>query len=419
MALNECFDIEDRLLTLDEAHALIAARIQPVEETETLPLSQALGRVLAEDVVAPFAQPSSPNSAMDGFAVCFADLLPGQPTRLWIGERIAAGHPRPAPPPGQAAEIFTGAPLPAPLDTVAMVEDCPVENGFVTLPPGLKRGNHVRPAGEDFTAGAVVLRAGRRLLPPDIAMAAAVGRASLPLRRRLKVGVFSTGDEVVEPGGILGEGQLYGSNRPGQLAMVTAWGHEAVDLGHLPDQRDATAAAFLAASGTVDAILSSGGVSMGGEDHVRDAVLALGGELHLWRIALKPGKPVVLGRVGQAAFIGLPGYPVSALVTMMLVARVVLNRLSGASLLPPLPPAFALPAGEAIKKKHNRRTFLRASLRLDAAIGTLSVVPYSSQDSGVISSLVETDGLIDLAADNQGVAKGELVSFRPYGGLMG
>lgn len=417
---NDCFAISDRLMSLEEAWALIAERVQPVTATESRPLRQCLGRVLAEDVVSPITQAPFANAAMDGFAARHADLTPGATSRLPVAARVAAGHPLTEPVPGGAAvEIFTGAPLPDGLDVVAMVEDCRIEEAdgrrWVVLPAGLAQGNFVRPVGEDFHVGATVLKAGRRLRPQDVAMAAAVGRSHLLVRERLKVGVISTGDEVVEPGLPLAAGQIYGCNRYGQMAVLEAMGFEVSDLGHLPDRLDATLDAFTEAAATQQAILTSGGVSLGGEDHVKTAVERLG-KLHLWRLAVKPGKPVALGTVGQAAFVGLPGYPVSAIVTLLVVGLAPLRRLAGATAEPPLAEPILVPAGFRFKKNHKRRQFLRGSLAWQD--GSQRAVPFRTQESSVLSSLVETAGLIDVGAEMMEIREGEPVPFLPYESLM-
>lgn len=426
MSLNDCFAVSERLMSLDEAVAFMNQRIAPVTTTESLPLGQCLGRILAETVTSPITQPSFRNAAMDGFACRHEDLKPDQPTRLPVFARIAAGYPlKHEVPPGQAVEIFTGAPLPDGLDVVVMVEDTSSDDidgrRFVTLPTGLAQGNFVRPAGEDFLTGDIVLRDGLRLRPQDIAMAAAVGLRALSVRKRLRVGVFSTGDEVIEPGIPLGEGQIWCSNRFGQLAVVSSWGHEAVDLGHLPDDPDIITAAFDKARFEVDAILTSGGVSLGGEDHVRTAVTRLG-RLHLWRLKVKPGKPVALGIIGEggheAAFIGLPGYPVSALVTLMVAGRPVLQRLAGALGEPALPQALWVRAGFRFAKKHERRQFLRAHLSRDEATGEPIVSPFKTQESSVLSSMVATQGLIDVAENCKLIEPGDAVPFLPYDSLL-
>lgn len=408
-----CFSVDQPLMSLDDALALVAERVRPVDAVESVPVTGALGRVLAEDIVARATSPGFSASAMDGFGARHADL-DGDAPRLRVVGRVSAGHPlAQAVGPGEAVEIFTGAPLPAGVDTVAMVEDCTVVGDQVVFPGHPRKGQHTRPAGEDFHNGDVVLRAGRRLRPQDVAMAASAGHAEIPVVRRLRVGVFSTGDEVVEPGQPLGPGQIYGSNRHGQLAFVEAWGHAAHDLGHLPDDAEAITRALRAAGEEYDAIITSGGVSVGGEDHVRDAVEAAGGSLFLWRLKVKPGKPLALGEIGRAVMIGLPGYPVSALVQLMLVGRVVLDRLSGATAMPALPPALQVRAGFTLPPQSGRRQLLRARLEHDP-YGSQVAVPYPTQGSGVLSSLVGSDGLLDIPDTHEGIQAGAMVDFRPF-----
>lgn len=419
--LNDCFKSPESLLRLDDALDILAARLFPVVGTESLPLSQAAGRVLAAPVAATVSNPRFDNAAMDGFCARAADLNADGATTLPVAGRIAAGH-APAMPlrAGTAARIFTGAPLPPGADTVAMQEDCAPHPTLdapetVTFPAGLGAGNFVRRAGEDFGAGATVLSPGRRLRPQDIAMAAAAGHADVTVFKRLRAGVLSTGDEIIEPGQSLGPAQIYGSNRYGLMAALAALGVEVTDLGHLPDDRPATEAALADAGASQDVIVTSGGVSVGGEDHVVDAVRALG-EVHVWRMAVKPGKPTTLGTVGRAAFIGLPGYPVSSLATFMMVARPVVLRLSGATAEPMFPAVFPLPAGFTFTKKHRRRQFVRA--RVDRSGGAPVARLYPSQEPHVLSSMIDSDGLVDLREDCTGVAEGDLVDFIPYSSIL-
>ncbi|MGC2856038.1 gephyrin-like molybdotransferase Glp [Novispirillum sp. DQ9] len=411
--LNDCFKAPDSLIRLDEVLGLLDARLTPVVGTETVPLAEAAGRVLAEDVVADNTVPPFPSAAMDGFAFRAADLAGSGETALRITARIAAGHPhKGAFGPGEAARIFTGAPVPADLDTVVMEEDVRVDGATVFLPEGLTRGTFVRPAGEDFFTGATVLTAGRRLRPQDVAMAGAAGRGELTVFRRLRVAVFATGDELVEPGRRLPEGAVYCSNRFGLVAAARALGCEVEDLGTLPDRVGDVRDALDAASRSHDLLITSGGVSIGGEDHVRAVVESLGA-VHLWRMAIKPGKPTALGSVGPAAFVGLPGYPVSSMVIFMIVARPVILRLSGATAEPLLPPRLKVRAGFSFTKKHKRRQFLRAALRV-AEDGQPEVVGWPSQEPSVLSSLVGTDGLIDFAEDATAIAPGDMVDFLLY-----
>lgn len=411
--LNDCFKAPDSLIRLDEVLALLDARLAPVVTPETVPLAEAAGRVLAEDIVAGHTVPPFPSAAMDGFAFRAADLAASGETALTITARIAAGHPyRGHVTPGAAARIFTGAPVPPELDTVVMEEDVRVEGDTVFLPHGLTRGTFVRPAGEDFMAGTTVLRAGRRLRPQDVAMAGTAGRAEVSVFRRLRVGVFATGDELVEPGQPLHEGAVYGSNRYGLVAAARALGCAVSDLGTLPDKFEAVRDALDAASRTHDLLITSGGVSIGGEDHVRAVVESLGA-IHLWRMAIKPGKPTALGSVGPAAFVGLPGYPVSTMVIFMIIARPVILRLSGATAEPLAPPRLKVRAAFSFAKKHKRRQFLRAALRAGPD-GVPEAVAWPTQEPSVLSSLVGTDGLVDLAEDATSISPGDLVDFLFY-----
>lgn len=419
--LNDCFKSPESLLRLDDALEMLADRLFPVVGTETVPLAAALGRVLARPVAATVDNPRFDNAAMDGFCLRAADLSADVPTDLPVRGRIAAGCAEHATlPPGAAARIFTGAPLPEGADAVVMQEDCSVYPSLdaperVTVPAGIDAGNFVRHAGDDFATGATVVTPGRRLRPQDIAMAAAAGHATVTVFKRLKAGVLSTGDEIVEPGHPLGTAQIYGSNRYGLMAALAALGADVTDLGHLPDRRDITETALARAGGTQDVIVTSGGVSVGGEDHVVNAVRAIG-EVHVWRMAVKPGKPTTLGTVGSAAFIGLPGYPVSSLATFMMVARPVVLRLSGALGEPMFPEAYPLPAGFSFAKKHRRRQFVRA--RIDRSGGSPVVRLFRSQEPHVLSSMVESDGLVDLREDCTGIAEGDTVHFIPYSSIL-
>ena len=415
MSTDDCFAIDHRLLPLADALALIAERVTPVTGVETVALADAAGRVLAEPLVAPLTQPPFTNSAMDGFAVRADDLADGS-RRLPVVARIAAGHPSLEDlPPGTAAEIFTGAPLPAGFDTVVMVEDCKIEEGDVILPERIKPGSNVRLAGIDFKEGDTLIPAGLRLRPQDIGIAAAIGTLKLAVRKRLKIGLFSTGDELVAPGVPLGPGQIYDSNRPMLCAALTAMGFAVTDLGHLPDKMEALVTAFGLAALDQDALISTGGVSVGGEDHVRAAIESLG-QIFFWKLALKPGKPLALGHIGQATFIGLPGNPVSSLVSLLVLGRSVLHRLAGAPLDAEMPPGVVVPAGATLGVPGNRINFVRGSLARTA--DGLVALPYFSQDSSLISSLTGSSGLIELAAGDTPVEAGAPVVFRAYDGLM-
>lgn len=416
---NDVFKAPDALISVDRALAFLAEQVFPVVGVETLPLAEACGRVLAEDVVSPIDSPPFASAAMDGFAFRHAELVAaGEQAAFPVRARIAAGSREHLTfGAGEAARIFTGAPVPAEFDTVVMQENCRIETTpegeIVHIPASdAPRGKHVRQVGEDIRAGAVVLRSGHRLRPQDVAMAATVGRTGLAVYQRLKVGVFSTGDEVVEPGQPLPPGGIYSSNRFSLIALARGLGCEVGDLGNLPDRFDATRAALAEASGRYDLLITAGGVSAGGEDHVRPVVESLG-VIHLWRLAIKPGKPTALGHVGKAAFIGLSGYPVAAQVTFMMLARPVILRLSGALAEPMIPWRFSVPAAVDFVKNHGRREFLR--VRLEAgADGRPLARPYSSQESSAVASLVDSQGLVEMKEDVRLIKAGDLVDFIPY-----
>ena len=415
MSTDDCFAIDHRLLPLPDAFTLIAERVQPVTGTESLLLADCAGRVLAEPLTASVTQPPFDNSAMDGFAIRLSDLESGQ-RRLKIAARIAAGHPQgAAPPPGSAVEIFTGAPLPQGFDTVVIVEDCTRDGEFVLLPDKIKPHANVRLAGIDFKAGDSLLAPGRRLRPQDIGIAAATGATRLTVRKRLKIGLFSTGDELAAPGRALQPGQIFDSNRPMLKAALQAMGFQVADLGHLPDKMEALITAFGLAALDQDALISTGGVSVGGEDHVRAAIESLG-QIFFWKLALKPGKPLALGHIGQSTFIGLPGNPVSSLISLLVIGRTVLHRLAGAAEEAALPAGILLPAGADLGVPGNRTNFIRGSLKMRE--GGLAALPYFSQDSSLISSLTGSSGLIELTAGEKAVAAGTPVLFRAYESMM-
>ncbi|MBP2293740.1 molybdopterin molybdotransferase MoeA [Azospirillum rugosum] len=412
----DCFAVPGSgLLPLDDALAVIREGVRPVAGAETVALHDALGRFLAEDVTAGVNVPPMAVSSMDGWAFrAPADGSPDEPRRLAVVGRVPAGTVFAGTVgPGEAVRIFTGAPLPDGADTVAMQEECEAGDGTVLVPP-LERGSNVRAAGEDMRAGAVVLAEGRRLRAQEVGLAAAVGRSTLRVRRRLRVALFSTGDELREPGGGKPDGAIFDANRYTLAAQLLALGVELRDLGILPDQPDAVRAALAAAADEADLIVSSGGMSVGEEDHVKAAVSALG-SLHLWRLALRPGKPLALGQVGQTPFLGLPGNPVSAMVTFMLVGRPLVLRLSGGE---SVVPRSLVVAGFSFTKKPGRREFLRARLETGPD-GRPVARKFPNNSSGVLTSMAESDGLIDMAADATEIRAGDLVDFLPFTGLLG
>jgi molybdopterin molybdotransferase len=404
------------LLPIDEALARVTAGLKPVPETDELALLDAEGRILAQDLFAPISLPSFFNSAVDGYAVRFEDLRPGEETVLTLRGRVAAGS---AAAPGGRAEavrIFTGAPMPEGCDTVFMQEDVRVEGDEVHLPPGLKRGANCRPVGEDLPAGAIALAAGRMMTPECIALAAALGVIRVSVRRRLRVAVFSTGNEIVSPGKALGPAQIYDANRFLLQALLRRLGVQVSDFGILPDDRAAIADALGQAASGHDLILTSGGVSTGEEDHVKAAVEAVG-RLDFWRLGIKPGRPVAMGVIPSgkdsesAAFIGLPGNPVAVFVTFAHVVRPLLAVMGGGQASPPV--ALPVRAAFSYRKKAGRREYVRAALHRGED-GVLEARKHPREGAGVLTSLTETDGLVELPEAVERVAQGDLVGFLPY-----
>jgi len=408
---DDCFAQGGPLMRVDEARRLLAEIVTPVTAGEPVELHQALGRILAEDIVSPVDIPPAPNSAVDGYAVFHADLDPEQETRLPVIGRITAGQQDlPVARPGTAIRIFTGARLPDGPDTVMMQEDCREDGKHVVISPGIRKGANARKAGEDVTQGSTVLRRGQRLRPQDVGQAAAVGRRQVVVSTRLKVGLFSTGDELREPGAPLEAGAIYDSNRYTIHALLTGLGCQVDDLGILPDRLDVVRQALEAAEGRHDLLVTSGGVSVGEEDHVKAAVEALG-KLHLWRLAVKPGRPIALGQVGRVPFVGLPGNPVAVVVTFLTIVRPLILRLMGGSDAPPH--TFRVRAGFDHKKKKDRREWVRAHLVEDVS-GGLTAEKFPRDGAGILSSLVAADGLIELPEDLTRLEAGAMVDFLPF-----
>jgi molybdopterin molybdotransferase len=408
---NDCFAFGGELMSVDEAIALVAERLSPVAGAEEVALVEADRRVLARDIAAPIDLPPFDNSAVDGYAVRFDDLDPTAETALPVRGRVAAGSSRAGDAADRAAvRIFTGAPMPEGLDTVFMQEDVRGSGETVLLPAGLKRGANRRLAGEDLPRGAPALALGRRLSPPDIALLAALGLATVPARAPLRVAVFSTGDEVVSPGEPLGPAKLYDANRFMLQAMLRRLGCRPTDLGILADEPRSLSDALTRAAADHDLILTSGGVSTGEEDHVKAAVEGAGA-LTFWRIGIKPGRPVAMGVVAGTPFIGLPGNPVAVFVTFATVARAVIARLSGESYTPPR--AFPVASGFAYKKKEGRREYVR--VRLEAGPdGRLTARKHPREGAGVITSLTESDGLVELPEPVMRIEPGDVLRFLPY-----
>ena len=407
---NDCFVSQTASMTIEEAVALAAERLPVAATSELAPLHRADGRIAADEVRAGNNLPPFANSAVDGYAVRFQDLEADGPSLLPVGGRLTAGAAGTVSAAGQAVRIFTGAAMPPDADTVFMQEDVTVEGDRVRLPPGLKRGANMRPAGEDIAAGEVIIPQGRRLKPQDIALAAATGHRQLAVRRPLRVALLSTGDELVEPGGELGPGAIYDSNRLMLSALLARHGAEVFDFGIVRDEREVLVDRLATAAQQNDLILSSGGVSLGEEDHVRAAVEAAG-RMVFWKLAIKPGRPLAMGVVGGTPFVGLPGNPAAAYVTFAFFVRPLLAHLAG-EVLPPLMP-LRVRSAFTQKKRQGRREYVRVSVSR-AADGVLEARKFPKEGAALLTSLTTSDGLAELADDATGVTEGEMIAFHPH-----
>ncbi len=404
---NDCFALPQGVdwTPVDQALALLRDRLHVVTAEEEVSLEAALGRVLAVSAVAKRSNPPQPNTAVDGYG--FAGARAEGPHVLPLIEgRAAAGVPFAGEvPAGSAIRILTGAALPTGVDTVVLEEDVRSDGVAIAFNGPLKGGANTRKAGEDVTAGEVILSEGRVLTPADLALASAVGLAQLTVRKRLRVAVISTGDELVEPGEPAGLGQIYDANRPMLLGLMRQFGFDTLDLGRIPDDRATLRAALDRAAAEADVVLTSGGASAGDEDHV-SALLREAGAMQEWRIALKPGRPLALGMWGGTPVFGLPGNPVAALVCTLIFARPAMGLMAGAGWSEPL--GFQVPAAFAKRKKPGRREYLRARIRA----GQVEV--FKSEGSGRISGLSWAEGLVELPDGAVEIIPGDPVRFLPY-----
>ncbi|MEP1934777.1 MAG: gephyrin-like molybdotransferase Glp [Roseibium sp.] len=416
--LNDCFLHDKDRLRHDEALAILKDRLSPIAGIDTVSLEEALERVLAEDISAPRNIPLADNSAVDGYAFRHSDhdevggFFP-------LEQRIAAGHATDQTlVPWSAARIFTGAVMPPGADTVAMQEDCETHEqdgkDFVIIPQGLKKGANCRLAGEDVAEGTVILSAGHRLRPQDIAAIASTGISDLKVYRKLKVALVSTGDELRRPGDLITVGDVYDSNHYLLRGLAASLPIEIEDLGILKDDAELIEKTLKDASERFDVILTTGGASRGEEDHMLDALDALG-QRHMWQLAIKPGRPMMFGQIGSCIYLGLPGNPVAAMVCFLLYAAPVLSVLGGGSFIEPqrfqVPAAFDVP-----NKKPDRREFYRGILEADEN-GVTTANKFMRDGSGLITGLREADGLIEIPEEATAVERGQLVTFLPFSGF--
>lgn len=411
----DCSSAEKRgpaLKPLEQALELLLSHARQVNEMETVALGAGLGRVLAAPVVSQVDVPPWDNSAMDGYALRSADLAVSG-ARLPVAQRIPAGGVGEPLAAGTAARIFTGAPVPDGADLVVIQEVCERDGDFVRIREPVRGGANIRCAGEDIRAGQEIITAGTRLQPQHLGLAASVGVAELRVYRRLRVAVFSSGDELVMPGAALGPGQIYNSNQFTLSGLLEGYGCEVLSLGIVEDTLEATMRALSDGAAQADLVLASGGVSVGEEDHVKPAVERLG-SLDLWKIAIRPGKPLAFGHIGPTPFIGAPGNPVSLFVTFCLFARPFILRAQGVGDV--RVPAFSAVADFDWPKPDKRREFVRARLELDAE-GTPQVLAYPSRSSGVLSSVAWANGLA-VIPEGRVLKRGDPVQFLSFSELL-
>ena len=413
--IDDCFVLDKDRLPHLEALAILKSRVHPVVGVEETPLAETAGRFLAQAIISPRPIPAHDNAAVDGYAFAHSAYEREKGARLRVAGQAFAGHPFTyAAPPDSAVRIFTGAVMPSGFDTVVMQEDVSLEQQgeerWVLIPPGLKSGANRRLTGEDSKAGAVLVEPGTRLRPQEVATAAAIGLDLLCCYSPLKVAIASTGDEILRPGEAFAPGKVYDANAAMLEGLIRAAGAEAIDLGVLPDKAELVRAALLNASHKYDAVVISGGASQGAEDHVVGSIDALG-KRHLWQIAIKPGRPMSFGQIGDCVVLGLPGNPVAVFVCFLIYVRPVLTRLAGGAW--PHPTRFPVSASFTQKKKMGRREFWRARLVKDAS-GRLAIAKFPRDGSGLISSLREADGLIEVSENVTEVQAGDLVDFIPF-----
>lgn len=404
-------------LSVDEARRQVMQSVRAIEEEELVTLTEALGRVLSQDLRSPIDVPAHDNSAMDGYAVRATDLGGESSVRVRlpvVGVALAGRPFARVLGPGQCVRITTGAVMPVGADAVVVQERARPDGDWVELPAGVAPGENRRLRGEDLSVGGVAISAGTRLLPAHLGLAASLGIGQLRVRRRLRVAVLSTGDELAQPGTPLSEGQIYDSNRPVLIGLLTRLGFEVIDLGAVHDSRDALEVCLVDASQRADAILSSGGVSVGEADFTRELMSRLG-EIHFRHVSVRPGRPFAFGRVGSARYFGLPGNPVAAMVAFLVFVRDALLAMSGAVVAPIVPVSASCTA--RIRKRPGRSEFPRGRLEMGPD-GRPRVVPAEQQGSGILRSIAQANCLILLPESAGDIAPGTLVECLPFEGIL-
>lgn len=413
--VDDCFASSDDMISAKEALDRIGNVVTQTVETENCLLVDAANRILAEDILSTRNVPPADNSAVDGYAFAFQDYKTHPHIFRNVAGRSAAGAPFSGKiREGDAVKILTGAIMPEKLDSVAMIEDVEIHDGKVKLPRGLRQGANCRKAGEDIKNGKIILDKGTLIRPQEIGYMASIGLSKVSVYRPVSVALFSTGDELLNPGDPEFEGSIYDSNRSILAATLRTFGCNVTDLGILKDEPKIVRPALEKAAQSHDLVITSGGVSMGDEDHVKNALLEIG-HLNFWRIAIKPGRPVAFGQIANTAFIGLPGNPIAAMVCCLKFVRPLVAAISGISSIPTL--SFHVPSGFNLKKKPGRTEWLRGRYTIDTH-GKAIVDKYHTDGSGVLSSMVWANGLIEIGDDVTHVKEGDHLMFLPFSELL-